>query len=117
MHPKTSPPARSGLWGCLLIVAWLGMLLFTILVLAAGYSAWSQGVHQEQDNVASFGRWLLLAGAACTAILCSSIILIMRLRRLHTTNLEGAPKTSLTEDSGPQASVAASKQLPQEDEE
>lgn len=82
-----SKPAQdqhtASIWGCLGVLIWLAMFVFTALLLAAGWSAWSQGINKDQPSVASFGRWLMLAGAASTAILCSSIIIIMRVRRLQ----------------------------------
>ena len=83
MRPSDEPLETPRPWGCIAGLLWLVMLIFTVLLLSAGYSTWSQGIHKDQPTVASFGRWLLLAGAASTAILCSSLIIVMRLRRFN----------------------------------
>ncbi|TVR43631.1 MAG: hypothetical protein EA402_09255 [Planctomycetota bacterium] len=83
LPPGSQPALRSPrLSGCLLGLIWLAMIPLTVLLYAAGINAILYGRASDEAALSNLGWWLIVAGAAATAILCSSLIMSMRLRRL-----------------------------------
>lgn len=76
----TPDPLRSpSPFGCVAATLWLVLLVFSVFLFIGGYQAIS--LENDDPRVAEFGWWLVIAGAACVAILISSLVIIMRIRR------------------------------------
>lgn len=70
------------LLGCIFGFVWLTLIPITLLFFIAGYGAIHSGQANGEAPLAEFGWWLVGAGIACAVILCCTLILNMRIRKL-----------------------------------
>ena len=98
--PVYQPPR---MLGCFFGLIWLALVPVTVIFFAGGYFALERGHHAGEAPLRELGWWLIAGGGACTAILCCTIILNMRIRQLSKESwLEEHPdvgiNTEQTED-------------------
>jgi len=83
-----NPMQRPHLLGCIFGLVWMALIPVTALFFIGAYGAVSRGYGSGEPHLVEFGWWLLAGGIACTAILCCTIILNIRIRKLMREELK-----------------------------